>query len=222
MKGLGSFLLVLPAVVLAVAACAYWHGDYGLAKAIDAANEIGPDDAALVLRLLAPPSLLPVYLCSADGTWKMAIYPGVAAARPPATAWEAKNARLNKMGYFFVLAKPGDYALRLLRPNNEIVRLTPADSLRTRVFANLPDAARRSLPADALDLDTLVQSFAVPANKLLYRGTVAVRGFLPPIRTGAGALLKVESETVKEEDTLKAFAKEFPDVYAIYENRIVR
>jgi hypothetical protein len=208
-------------VTAVAAACAYWHGDYGLTKTIDD-NAVDPDDSALVVRLVAPKNLLPVYLCSASGGWNLALRPGVAADRSPATDADAKALRRAANGYFYSLIRPGPYVFRLLRPT--AINLAPGqnDSLAQRLFGALADNDRRHPPAGGVQIDNRFFAFTVPANKLLYLGTVQAKGFAPLQRNDPGAAVGAAIGGVtREKDTLRAFVAECPEVYALYENRVV-
>ena len=81
---------------------------------------------------------------------------------------------------------------------------------------------RRHPPAGGVQIDNRFFAFTVPANKLLYLGTVQAKGFAPLQRNDPGAAVGAAIGGVtREKDTLRAFVAECPEVYALYENRVV-
>ncbi|PKN70987.1 MAG: hypothetical protein CVU54_03125 [Deltaproteobacteria bacterium HGW-Deltaproteobacteria-12] len=109
-----------------------------------------------------------------------------------------KADKLQNRGYLFKVARPGSYILRLKKRSN-----------------------------DKNDHDDILR-FEVPQGKLVYFGTVRIvidriAGPFPQGKTGKGSVaFKYHYERITEDETLKYFAEQHPQIFAAYKDKLIR
>ncbi len=108
--------------------------------------------------------------------------------------------KLQNRGYLFKVARPGSYILRLQKRSN-----------------------------NKNDHDDILR-FEAPQGKLVYFGTVriVIDRIAGPFRRGAGTsgkgsvAFKYHYERITEDETLKYFAQQHPQIFAAYKDKLIR
>jgi len=111
-----------------------------------------------------------------------------------------KADKLQNRGYLFKIARPGSYILRLQKRSN-----------------------------NKNDHDDILR-FEAPQGKLVYFGTVRIvidriAGPFPPGsgNPGKGSVaFKYHYERITEDETLKYFAEQYPQIFAAYKDKLIR
>jgi len=109
-----------------------------------------------------------------------------------------KAGKLQNRGYLFKIARPGSYILRLQKRSN-----------------------------NKNDHDDILR-FEAPQGKLVYFGTVRIvidkiAAPFPHGKPGKGSVVfKYHYERIEEDETLKYFAEQYPQIFASYKDKLIR